>query len=127
MPAGPPDIIAYASKHDIGYWYGHPDVMDAELCLVRGDDGQPAEQLRLWLARPTVAVDEGLIGRFGLTPPTRPRDIELFVEGAANVPFVARCPSLAHAELFQDIPDETYPRGWWVARLWIESAPAGRL
>ena len=124
MTTRPPDIIATANAHDVAYWDGHPQVMLAELRPIGAKSAPPSRQLLLWLTEaPGEKPKGGLVDRFGLKLPERQPDIELGGEGEPIVDFIARCPSLVHAEMFREGSDAVYPRGWWAARLWI--APSG--
>jgi hypothetical protein len=54
--------------------------------------------------------------------PVRPPDIELFVEGSPHPTFVSKLPALEYLEHFiEAMPDEYYPRSWWVARIDFEA------
>jgi len=49
----------------------------------------------------------------------------LFVEGAPRLGFIDRLPRTVAVEVFVEAaPDRVYPSGWWVARVWLEPAPA---
>jgi hypothetical protein len=115
-----PDIVGWTKNSDQTYWLVHPDVVDAEVVSdpANGDTGY---EHRLWLKPAREIGDYDLPGEEpGRIMPVRPPDIELFVEGAPHPTFVSRLPALEYLEHFVEaVPDEHYPHGWWVARIWI--------
>jgi hypothetical protein len=51
--------------------------------------------------------------------PSRPADEELFGEGLPPDALRVRVNEAYYGELFiEGMGDETYPRGWWAARIW---------